>query len=69
MLGALLVPAVVKDLGKLMGFQVCAIFLYGIQMIDPYKESPLATRKKKANKQSTSAGNKLGYMPLKVYID
>ena len=35
MLGALLAPVVVKNLGKLMGFQVCDVFLNGIQMTDP----------------------------------
>ena len=34
-LRALLAPVVVNNLGKLMGFQVCDVFLNGIQMTGP----------------------------------
>lgn len=39
-LGALLAPGVVNNLGKLMGFQVCAVCNDAVQMIGSYRECP-----------------------------
>lgn len=66
MLRALLAPVVVISLGKLMGFQVCDVFLNGIQMTDPWRESPWCEKEKEVRKQSASVGNRLGWMSLKV---
>lgn len=48
----LLAPLVVNNLGKLMGFQVCAVLPYGIQMIDPCSKSPWGKKEKLENRSS-----------------
>lgn len=52
MLGTLLAPVVVNNLGKLIGFHVCTAFLYGIQMIDPHRESTWYKKTKKLEKRA-----------------
>lgn len=47
MLGMVLAPVVVNNLGRLVGFQVCAVFLYEIQMIDSYKVSMVQERERR----------------------
>lgn len=48
----LLASLVVNNLGTLMGFQVCAVFPYEIQMIDPSRESLWGKKEKLENRSS-----------------
>lgn len=48
----LLAPLVVNNLGKLMGFQVCAVFLYAIRMIDSSRDFPWGKKEKVENRTS-----------------
>lgn len=62
-------PCGYEQLGKLMAFQVCTVFLYGIQMPNLYRESPCKKTEKESREQNSSMGNKLGWMSHKMFVD